>query len=356
MFIKKLRLHEFRNIKNKEFIFDNKINIFYGQNGAGKTSILEAIYFLSSGKSFRKGNFKNLINFNANSLTVYLECNNSDENNTQPHVFAISKEKSGKWKGQKNNNPIKKQSDITHALPVIAIDPEVYRLVDFGPLYRRNFLDWLVFHVKHDYLILWKKTHKCVKQLNVLYKSKASKEEIYPWEKTFIQYSEQLNEIREGFFNEIKPKIIQLSLYMQEEITDLNIEYKKGWSEDINLAGQLNKDRIKNLRYGQLQHGPQKMDIKISVGKHQASQTLSRGQKKILSMTFYMAYIDLILNSTNKTPVLCLDDFDAEIDKEKLFKAAQFFKDKKTQIFITSVQKKKISKVFPDAQMFHVKH
>ena len=124
----------------------------------------------------------------------------------------------------------------------------------------------------------------------------------------------------------------------------------------LNIKLQLQLDREKNLKYGQLQHGPHKMDIKINCGKHQASQTLSRGQKKILSITFYMAFIDLLLKSTNKKPVLCLDDFDAELDKDKLKKAADFFNEKEMQIFITSVQKKIISRVFPDAEMFHVKH
>ena len=353
MFINKLKIHNLRNIKISEYVFDKRINIFYGSNGAGKTSILEAIYFLSSGKSFRKGNYKNLINYESSSLTVYIECTNNID--SQLHVFAVNKDKNGQWKAQGNRSKIKKQSIITNLLPVIAIDPEVYRLVDYGPLYRRNFLDWLVFHVKHDYLLLWKKVHKCVKHLNTLYKIKAPITDIDIWEKAFVQFSDELNYIRKTIFDEIKPKIIELSLYMQDEICDLDIEYKKGWSEDLCLEQQLKLDKLKNLKYGQLQHGPQKMDIKINVGKYQASQTLSRGQKKILSITFYMAFIDLLLEKTSKNPILCLDDFDAEIDKNKLFKAAAFFKEKETQIFITSVQKKKISRVFPDSEMFHVK-
>ena len=98
------------------------------------------------------------------------------------------------------------------------------------------------------------------------------------------------------------------------------------------------------------------MDIKINTGKYQASQTLSRGQKKILSITFYMAFIDLLLKRSEKKPILCLDDFDAEIDKDKLLKAANFFKNQNTQIFITSVQKNKIHEAFPESELFHVKH
>ena len=351
MFINKLRLYNFRSTIEQEYIFKNNVNIFYGDNGVGKTSILEAIHFLSSGKSFRKGSFKNIINFNKEEITVYLECFLNDSNN----VFSVNKHKSGKWNGKINQTKVYKQVEITNLLPVISIDPEVYRLVDFGPLYRRNYLDWLVFHVKHEYITLWKKVYKCIKQLNHLYKSKADVEEIMFWENSFVNYSEKLNAKRLEAFNGVRSNILKSSLYMQEEIPDLNLVYKKGWSNEFTLKEQLEKDRIKNILYGQLQHGPHKMDIKIQTGKYQASQTLSRGQKKILSIAFYMAYIEY-LNKHNINPVLCLDDFDAEIDENKLIKAASFFNTTKTQIFITSVQKEKIQKAFPEADLFHVKH
>ena len=351
MFINKLKIHNFRNLLEKNFSFDKDINIFHGKNGVGKTSILEAIQYLSSGKSFRKGSFKSLINFNSDSLTVYLEC--ITNNNTQ--IFSVSKNRKGQWKAKINNNKIIKQSNITSCFPVVSIDPDVYQLVDFGPLYRRSFLDWLVFHVKHDYLLLWKKVNKCIKQLNSLYKNKSSFKEINVWEQTFINYSEELNNIRKFFFKQIHPSIINLSLFMQDEIKDLSITYKQGWSESLSLSEQMEFDRSKNLKYGQLQHGPHKMDIKISTGSFAASQTLSRGQKKILSITFYMAYIELLKNNSI-TPILCLDDFDAELDSVKLSKAADFFKKTNTQIFITSVHKEKILKVFPEAHMFHVEH
>jgi len=351
MFITNLKIHNFRNLIAKEFTFNHLINVFYGSNGIGKTSILEAIYYLSSGKSFRKGSFKSLLNFNESDFSVYLEC--LIDNNK--YTFSVNKNKNGTWKAKKNASAIYKQSDITNYLPIVSIDPDVYSLVDAGPVQRRNFLDWLVFHVKHDYLLLWKKTYKCIKQLNSLYKNKATFEEIDVWEKAFVKYSEELNIIRQDFFHQIKPIIMKLSTYMQPEIINLEISYKQGWSDDITLTTQLKKDRQKNLMYGQLQHGPHKMDIKVSTGHLQASQTLSRGQKKTLSITFYMAYIELLsINSVR--PILCLDDFDAELDSTKLKKASKFFIDTGAQIFITSVNKDHISSVFPNAEMFHVEH
>lgn len=349
MFINKLKIYNFRNILNKEYRFNNKINIFYGKNGVGKTSILEAINYLSSGKSFRKGNYKNLINYKAKDLTVYLQCMINNNLNT----LSVNKNVNGIWTGKINQKKTKKLVNITNIFPVVSIDPEVYSLIDFGPIYRRNYLDWLVFHVKHDYIILWKKVYKCIKQLNILYKDKASVKELQTWERSFINYSKELNSIRKETFNEVRSNIIELSFYMQNDIGDLSVEFKQGWPTRNSLEEQIKIDRSKNLLYGKLTNGPHKMDIKIKTNNLQASQILSRGQKKILSMAFYMAYIKF-LNSKDIFPILCLDDFDAELDSDKLIKAADFFKQQKTQIFITSVQKEKILNAFPEADLFHV--
>lgn len=351
MFINKLKITNFRIIQEKEFNFTQKINIFHGDNGTGKTSILEAIHYLSTGKSFRKCSFKSLINVKFEYLNIFIE----HKKNNLINTVSINKSKNGLWKARFNNNAITKQSQISYLIPVVSIDPEVYRLVDLGPINRRNFLDWLVFHVKHDYLNLWKKVQKCTKQLNSLYKGKANTQEIDLWEGSFIELSEQLNTVREVFYKEMQPIIQSLTKHMQGDIDNLELDYYKGWSDSLTLKEQLIKDRKRNLLYGQLQHGPHKMDIKINVLNSPASQVLSRGQKKVLSLTFYMAYIQLLINYEIK-PIVCLDDLDAELDDNKLSKVSEFFINSNLQLFITTVLIKKVKTFFPQAQMFHVKH
>ena len=245
VFIKSLKISNFRNLIQKEFIFNKNINIFYGINGVGKTSILEAINFLSSGKSFRKGHYKSLINKESNDLTVFIQYNNDSYLNS----ISVNKHKTGKWKAKQNQSDIKKQSQLSIILPVVTIEPEVSQLIDLGPSVRRSFLDWLVFHVKHDYLILWKKVNKCVKQLNNLYKNKHVEAEIKVWEGVFIQLSEELNEIRLSYFNKIKPYIQELSKNMQEDINDLSLIYKQGWSEGLTFSEQMQQDKEKNRRW-----------------------------------------------------------------------------------------------------------
>ncbi len=354
MFITHLKITDFRCLRQEGYRFTKKINIFYGLNGSGKTSILEAINFLSSGKSFRKGQYKSLINENSKSLTVFIRYKKAKKT-TQENTLAVNKNISGQWQAQNNSQKIKQQSTLSNILPVVSIDPEIYQLIDLGPSKRRSYLDWLVFHVEHNYLLLWKKVNKCVKNLNNLYKNNPNSKEIPIWESVFIELSEKLNAIRQSYFKKLKPSILSFYKFMQHEEGELSLSYKKGWSDDFSLSKQLEHDREKNIRFGQLLHGPHKMNIKIMINTRNAADVLSRGQKKTLAMSFYMAYIQL-LKDNNITPVVCLDDFDAELDKNKLKTAARFFKESGLQIFITTVHKKKIKKAFPKSTMFHVKH
>ena len=351
MFINKLRILNFRNILDKDFKFENKVNIFYGENGVGKTSILEAINYISSGKSFRKGNYKDFINYKSNEFTIYLGYNKDDLENS----ISVRKDKKGQWKAKKNNTNISQQSTLTESLPVISIDPEVYRLVDSSPQYRRSFIDWLVFHVKHDYLLLWKKTHKCIKQLNTLYKLRGNTNEINTWEQILVSCTEKLNQVRNHYFLQISPIITNIVREILPGLDGIVLIYKRGWTEGLSFIQQLEKDREKNLKYGQLLNGPHKMDIKITINHTDASKVLSRGQKKMLSIVFYLSYLK-VLEFNQIFPILCLDDFDAEIDENKLQTTSEYFKSYQSQIFITSVHKEKIVKAFPNADLFHVKH
>ncbi len=349
MFINTLKIHNFRNIKFKEFNFTKRVNVFFGENGSGKTSILESIYFLSSAKSFRKSSAKSIINFDEEKVTVY-----SKLTNDITYSFAVTKDKTGKWSGKVNNTVFNKQSQLTSYLKVVAIDPEVYRLIDFGPQFRRSFLDWFVFHVEHSYLDTWKKTYKCIKQLNHLYKTKASNIEINVWETSLAEFSELLNQKRLECFDLLKPRILSLVKKIQPDIRNLKIEFKKGWQESNSLLEQLTLDRIKNLKYGQIQNGPHKMDIKILANNFPASQTLSRGQKKILSIIFYLAYIESLMKDYGLEPIVCLDDLDAEIDESKLNILGGLFDELNIQLFISTVQVEKVKNIFKDIDMFHV--
>ena len=212
-----------------------------------------------------------------------------------------------------------------------------------------------MFHVKPDYLPIWSKVARCQKQLNTLYKTKALNQ-LSQWEHQYIEYSHQLNGLRSEVFSQLETLVSQKVHQFIPELKGFKLNYYQGWSTDYSLQEQLNKDRDKNLMYGNLNAGIHKMDIKNTVDKSPAHERMSRGQKKLISIIYYLSFIELIASVLQVDPILCLDDMDAELDVEKTKILGDFIKQSAHQIFISTVDEKKLLDVLGEVGLFHVKH
>ncbi|MCX7553170.1 DNA replication and repair protein RecF [Marinicella sp. S1101] len=352
MQIKQLKISHFRCYEHIDLSFDKRINVFYGANGSGKTTVLEAIYFISTGKSFRSKRNKNLIQHDQSGLAVFAHF--LDQSHNQNNL-GITLSKSLKKKVKLNQQSINNQSDVAHVLPVVSIDPDSYLFLDKPPQFRRSYFDWLVFHVKPEYLVIWSKVNRCHKQLNTLYKEKKLQDLIY-WESQYIHYASQLNELREQIFDELKTAVCQKVALFLPELGDFEPTYRQGWSQERSLSEQIKIDRDKNLLFGNLLSGCHKMDIKSNINKKPAHENLSRGQKKIISSIYYISYIELLSAHLSINPILCLDDMDAELDPSKTAIFSDFIQNSNNQIFITTVDKEKLSTDTKDTAVFHVEH
>ncbi|MCF6299588.1 MAG: DNA replication and repair protein RecF [Proteobacteria bacterium] len=354
MFINTIKLTNFRCFNSKQIQTEQQFNIIYGENGVGKTSILEAIYMASIGKSFRNSPNKKIIKQGQEELSVFIEGQIQD--NSHGYSIGLSINKKGKKTLKTNGDINKQQTTVARIVPTVAIDPETYLFIDKPPQVRRTFLDWLAFHVKPSFLQHWMIANKCHKQLNALYKNKTDDLNLNSWEEKYIHHAQIVNSHREQVFQQVNNQVISLAKKILPEVKTLNMEYFKGWSAVLAIDEQIKQDRNKNLYFGSMLNGLHKMDIKIKSKNNNAQHVFSRGQKKIISILFSLVYINIIKQSTSTKPVICLDDFDAEIDKRKTAYLAEYLNQIDSQIFITTVQKKKITKVFPHAGLFHVKH
>ena len=354
MFIKQLKINGFRCYESVDLVFTKQTNIFYGDNGSGKTSVLESIYWLSTGKSFRSKKNKVLINHKKSEFFLFSSFNMTSDINNQS-IGAGFNQANNKKSLRLNHKNIINQSQLAHTLPVVSIDPDSYLLIDKTPHFRRSFLDWLVFHVKPSYLNVWTQTTRCHRQLNALFKSKQLNQ-IDQWEQQYIQYGTELNDFRFAVFKKLKNKVEQKVNQFIPELKDFDLHYFQGWNRELSLAELLLKDQSKNINYGNLFSGVHKMDIKCKVNSLSAQDVLSRGQKKIISIVFYLSFIELLTETTGLDPVICLDDLDAELDVHKTNLLCEFFKSRKNQIFISTVDVNKVKSLFDDVAVFHVKH
>lgn len=352
MQINQLKISHFRCYEHIELSFEKRINIFCGANGSGKTTVLEAIYFISTGKSFRSKRNKNLIQHDQSELAVFAQFLDPSLNQNS---LGITLAKSLKKKVKLNQQSVSNQSEVAHVLPVVSIDPDSYLFLDKPPQFRRSYFDWLVFHVKPEYLAIWSKVNRCHKHLNALYKEKKIQDLAY-WESQYILYATQLSDLRLQIFDELKTSVCQKVALFLPELGDFEPVFRQGWSKERSLTDQFKIDRDKNLLFGNLLSGCHKMDIKSNINKKPAHENLSRGQKKIISSIYYISYIELLSTHLNINPILCLDDMDAELDPSKTAIFSEFIQNSNNQIFITTVDKNKLSTHTEDTAVFHVEH
>jgi len=176
-----------------------------------------------------------------------------------------------------------------------------------------------------------------------LYKEKKHDQLEY-WELLYVEYAAQLTNMRMDVFNELKQIInIKLKLIVPE-LTALEPSFYQGWNKEHTLFEQIKKDREKNLIYGNLSQGIHKMDIKNSINK------------KLISIVYYLSYVELLSNQLSTKPILCLDDMDAELDAEKTQILCDFIQNSHHQVFITTVDSEKMMRKFESTSLFHVEH
>src|SRR5215471_14999472 len=161
MSLAELRIADLRCLESATLEFSPELNLIAGENGAGKTSILEAIFLLGRGRSFRTRSSERLIRHGQPKLTVF------GRTDDQPARFAgIEVSSDGGTRARINGEAAQSLLELSGILPVQAIDPEIHKLVDQGPERRRRWLDWLVFHVEPSFAIHWSRYNRALKQRN----------------------------------------------------------------------------------------------------------------------------------------------------------------------------------------------
>ncbi len=319
----------------------------------GKTTVLEAVHFLSTGKSFRNTPIKGLIKNGCDALTLYAEI--EDRSSAVQFKLGTQRSRQGEKLIKLNGESVPQQAQIARRFPVIAIDPDAYLFVDKPPAARRAFMDWLLFHVKHDYLKLWKNTHQANKQLNHLYRHQRDTPALRQWEQTYLQFAEPLHRLREETFNWLREEVISEATRFLPGLA-IDCVYYPGWGHEKTLSESLQNNRSRHMKYGHLLTGVHKMDVRLLVEKQPASHVLSRGQKKTLSMLFHLAHLKLIQSHTQINPMVCVDDLDAELDEGKVRMLAERLNNEASQVFISTLQPKLVQAHFNDVEVFHVKH
>ena len=350
-----ITIQDFRNLTEQKVVFSPFINIVKGNNGSGKSSLLEALYYLSVGKSFRSSKLDSIINHNASNFTLF--CLAGDK--VHHHRIGVTREKNKTAVIKVDGEFIRSAARLANITPTLVIEPETFELLDGGPNNRRRYMDWGVFHVEHLFSRAWKHYTKSLKQRNTLLRrGRIERSLLAPWDAQMIKTAELIDEYRHEYIVSLVPVINDILEQLNHSM-DLDISYYRGWDKKTSFADSLDKSFIRDAASGHTHQGPHRADIKIKIGGLYADEVLSRGQKKILIFALILAQGQILKERLGRKSVYLIDDISAELDVEHRNNLCTYLEKIESQVILTVVDVDSIHPYFSedvDTRMFHVEH
>ena len=346
--IRRFKVNNFRCLENADLELSADFNLIHGANASGKTSLLEALAYLGRGKSFRGAATNDIIRHGEKEFVLFGET----VSESGRHKLGVRNSREG-LEVRVDGSAEGGAAALAEALPLQVIDPEVHNLVSGGPELRRRFLDWVAFHVEHHHLDIWRRFRRALKQRNAALKSRAGAAAIRSWNSEFVELSVELDASRRRALEIAHGPLVE---YGQGLLgTELQFEYRQGWSMDKSLPEALEEGLDRDLQQGTTHHGPHRADLKISYDERVARKLVSRGQQKLLASAMILAATETAQTALERPLLLLLDDPAAELDGDALQRLMAAVAGLGCQVVATSLQKDALE-VPPGAAVFHVEH
>ena len=325
------------------------VNLITGQNASGKTSLLEAIYYLSHVRSFRSQQVADLINRNAD----YLQLVASIQQSTSDTRLGIRRSKT-RMQIRCNQQPVRRVADLAAGFPVLAIHPDSYKLITGSPAERRQYLDWGVFHVEQGFFEAWQRYRIALSQRNAALRQKQAEKFCVLWDREITASASHIDILRQGYFDKLQPYFDQLVRRFFAS-TEVVIEYRRGWNQDKPLMELLNTHLDKDRRQGFTYYGPHRAEIVVKVQGQSAQTGISRGQQKLLVALLRLAQAQQFTSIKQHSCVLLYDDLAAELDESNRGLILSELANMRVQLFVTAIESGQIDlSPWQHKKMFHV--
>ncbi|MFN4075746.1 MAG: DNA replication/repair protein RecF [Cloacibacterium sp.] len=346
MIIKNLKIFNFKNHSEKSFDFSPEINCFVGNNGAGKTNILDALHYLSMAKSFLGNLDAQNILHESDFFAIEAEIQGEEKND----IIKVQLPKEGKKIIKKNDKTYERIADHIGFLPSVMISPYDSNLISDGSESRRKFLDVMISQTDSDYLFALIQYQKTLQQRNALLKYFAKNRtfdldslEIY--NDPLNKFGTQIFEKRQRFVASILPTIQHFYEIISKGNEKVTVIYESNLNEqnfEEILSENLEKDRV--LTY--TSRGIHKDDLRFEMNGNLIKKFGSQGQQKSFLIALKLAQIKRIKDITNKNPILLLDDIFDKLDDNRVSQLIELVNQQNFgQIFITDTHRERTESV-----------
>jgi DNA replication and repair protein RecF len=339
-----LALENLRCIESAELILAPDTNLIRGANASGKTSLLEGIYLLGRGRSFRTRSSERLIRHEkpmlqavgrtAGALSQRIRVQIIRDQPTSADIAGV---------------PVTSLAQLAQVFPVQIIEPGIHRLIEEGSPRRRRWLDWAVFHVEPNFIDTWQRYGRVVRQRNAALRT--DPDNARAWDGELVRHGEALTAARVRLMQSFEP-------HWNDTVGTLgglpvDLRYTTGWKQGLSLEAALNDSWTRDRSRGLSHTGPHRADVQVRIAGRAAREILSRGQQKLVATAMVLAQLKMLRQRTDLIPTLLLDDPAAELDAEKLSGFVEQVKSLRCQLVLTSLGDAEASFGVPD-RTFHV--
>ena len=353
MALTRLIVKDFRNIKECDLTLSAGFNFLIGPNGSGKTSVLEALYLLGHGRSFKSSLTSRVIRHDCNELFVHGRFKSADQFELP---IGINKQRDGSTEVKIGGETGQKLAQLAQVLPLQLIHPEGFELVTDGPKFRRAFIDWGVFHVEPSFYSAWSRVKRLTKQRNALLKTATDYRELSYWDQELSQLAEKIDDWRRVYVEQIAAATQKICQEFLPEF-EFKLSYYRGWERETPYADLLKKNFERDKQLGYTVGGPNKADLKIKVAGTPVEDVLSRGQLKLIVCALRLAQGQHLTEVTGKQCIYLIDDFASELDSQRRQLLAHYLQLTGAQVFVSSITEDQIADMHDEkGKMFFVEH
>jgi DNA replication and repair protein RecF len=344
--LSRLRITSLRCLDEAELELHPERNYIFGPNGAGKTSILEGIFVLGRGRSFRTRQMRRLVQHGADGFAVFGEVVIDGALRRLGVAY-----RTGRLEKRMDGEPASSMAELAAWLPVHAIDPSMHALVEGGPSERRRFLDWGVFHVEPRYLGDWKRYRRVLSQRNAALKRGADSAELRSWSIALAEAGVAIDDRRRRYLARLEPYVAGLGGRLLQR--PLTLDYRRGWPEGERLEEVLATAEARDRQSGTTDAGPHRAEVVLRLDDRRVQDEASRGQQKLTAAALILAQVAVECADRPQRSVLVVDDPVAELDADSLGRLLVALGELSAQVVFTALAPTTLSPA-PGYPVFHV--
>ena len=343
-----IRIENFRSFRDACVDLDASATGIIGPNGSGKTTFLEAIYFLAHGRSFRTSLRAKLLGPDADFFRITGQLNDAAKS-----VYGGVEYARGRLRIRIGGEELPGIAALTRVLPVQIVDPSIHRLIEEGSAPRRRLLDWGVFHVEPKFAGVWRRYQRALNQRNAALREEMSAQAVASWIPELESAAVLMDQLRREYLEGLQP--IFRGLAMQLLGFQVDACYTRGWNEASSLAQELEHCLARDRKLKTTTRGAHRADVMFQMDGVVARERVSRGQQKMLALAFVLAQLQLRVQAQSEPrSCLLLDDPAAELDVDNLGKVLRVLARLPVQLVFTSLSLDGLETV-NFGRMFHVK-